>query len=115
MEELVVFVVSFVVVYLFYLFFVILNEKKLYKFRENIYFNFLVKNYHLDLGKVTLSFLANVVSLANSFIIATTCTIVCFVDNFILKMLLAFAVLVSLQLFVYFTIGKLLNKKYGRK
>lgn len=114
MEALLCFLISFVVVYLFYLFFVILNNKKMSKFKENVYFNFLVKTYKLDPAKISLKALAHIISLANSFIVAIAFTVVCFVDSFFLKMLLAFAVLIPLQLIVYFTIGKLLQKKFGR-
>lgn len=114
MEELILFVISFIVVYLFYLFFVILNKKKMVKFKENVYFNFLVKTYKLDYTKISIKTLAHIISLSNAFIIATVFTIVCLVDSFILKMLLAFAVLVPLQLVVYFIIGKLLQRKYQK-
>lgn len=114
MDKLLLFLISFVVVYLFYLFFVILNKKKMSKFKENVYFNFLFKTYKLDPSKISLKALAHIISLANSFIIATAFTIVCLVDSFILKMLLAFAVLIPLQLIIYSIIGKILGKKCGR-
>lgn len=114
MKELILFFACFVLVYLFYLFFVILNKNKMSKFKENVYFNFLVKLYKLDTSRITLKAFAHIISLANSFIIATAFTLVCLVESFILKMLLAFAVLIPLQLVVYSLIGKLLQIKYKR-
>lgn len=110
MEALILFFTSFIIVYLFYLFFVILSKKKMNKFMDNVYVKFLVKTYNLNEKELNVYPLAHVISLANAFIISITFTIICFIDSFILKMLLAFAVLVPIQLLVYFIIGKWLQK-----
>ena len=114
MDKLLLFLIAFVLVYLFYLFFVILNKKKMAKFQENVYFNFLVKLYKLDTSRISLKAFAHIISLANAFIIATAFTLVCLVESIILKVLLAFAVLIPLQLIVYSMLGKLLQRKYKR-
>lgn len=114
MKELLLFLIPFIVIYLCYFFFVILSKKKMEKFKNNAYYNFLVKTYKLDDKKIPLKLFAHIISLSNSFIISTTFVIICLVESFVLKMLLAFAVILPLQLIVYFIIGKLLQKKYGK-
>jgi len=71
---------------------------------------YLVKVYNLNKEKLKTKKLAHLIALSNAFIIATTFIIISFVKNFILMMLLAFVVLIPLQLGVYHIIGKYLKR-----
>ena len=110
MKYLLTWLLVFIIIYLFYLFFVILRKKKIDKFLDNVYANYLIRTYKLDKNKINVKKLSHLVAISNAFIIATTFVIISFVKNFILMMLLAFIVLIPLQLFVYNIIGKYLKR-----
>ena len=110
MKYLLTWMLVFIIIYLFYLFFVIFRKKKIDKFLDNIYANYLIRTYKLEKNKINVKKLAHLVAISNAFIIATTFVIISFVKNFILMMLLAFIVLIPLQLIVYNIIGKYLKR-----
>lgn len=110
MKYLYTWLLIYTIIYLFYLFFVILRKKKIDKFLDNVYANYLIRTYKLDKNKINIKKLAHIVAVSNAIIIATTFIIISFVNNFILMMLLAFIVLIPLQLFVYHIIGKYLKR-----
>ena len=114
MNILVAFVIVFLIVYLFYLFFIILRKKKVIKIKNASEVLLIKKKYKLKLDKISDKALANIIALSNAFIIAVTFCIIEFVDNYILKIMVAFVVLIILILVIYTTIGKILKKKEGK-
>lgn len=112
MKEIFFYLLTFVIIFLFYLFFVILRKKKLEKFRNNMYVEYLAKVYKIDVERIDIRSLALTISLINSFIIATTVFILGFIDNMILKFLSALVVLIPLQLFMYHIVGKIFEKRF---
>ena len=111
MKEIIISFIAFIIIYLFYLLFVILRKKKLEKFKDNMYVKYLVNMYQLDLTKINIKSLANIIALVNSFIIASVLYCVSITDNMILQVLLAFAILIPLQILGYYIIGKVYQKK----
>lgn len=109
MKYIVSFLIAFTIVYLVYLFFVVLRKEKLKGFKNNTFLRYLVKVYNLDINKLNMKKMANIIALANSFIIAATFEVIRFVNNFWLSLLLAFAVLIVLQIIIYHIIGKILK------
>ncbi|MBE6138716.1 MAG: hypothetical protein E7173_03105 [Firmicutes bacterium] len=114
MNFIIVFIVSFLVVYLAYLITVISNKKKLEKFKSSNPIVILSKKYNLKINDSNVKELAHLVALGNAFIIASAITIVELVSNFILKILVAFIVIVPLILIVYSLIGKHMVKKESK-
>ena len=110
MNYLINFIVVFMIVYLVYLFLVILRKDKLKEFKNNTFLRYLVRIYKLDIKKLDMKKMANIIALANSFIIALTYTIVIMFDGFIKQMLMAIAVFILLDLIVYHIIGIILKK-----
>ncbi|MDD2518774.1 MAG: hypothetical protein PHI05_03215 [Bacilli bacterium] len=116
MIELITFLGSFLVVYLFYLFFVILRKKNKDKLKNGIEFRYLKVKYNFDVKEINIKKMSHVIALANSFIIATTVTIVSFIDNIILMMVIGFFILMILELITYHIIGThYQKKKRGKK
>ena len=111
MKYVVTFLIVFILIYLFYLFFVILRKDQLKKFKNNTSLRYLVKVYKLNINKLNIKKIANIIGIANSFIIAFTYTIVLLIDGFINQMLMAIGVFILLQLFIYHIIGISLKKK----
>ncbi len=109
--EIVLTIITFIIIYLFYLIFVIIRPKKLQKFKDNMYVKYLVNNYNLDLNKVNLKKLANIIAIINSFIIAVVLGIVSITDNILLWVILSIVLLIPFQLISYGIIGKICQKK----
>lgn len=111
MKFIIMFVVSFLVVYLAYLFTVILNKKKLKKFETSnqaLYFN---KKYNVKVSDKNVKLLANLVAISNAFIISTTLIIIDLVPNYILKVLVAFVIIIPLILVLYHIVGLVMLKR----
>ena len=114
MKFVILFIVTFLAVYLLYLGTVILSKKKLKKFSKSNQAIFFVKKYKIKVDDSNSKELANLVALANSFIISTTITIIELVPNFILKIAVAFPIIIILILVSYNIIGKTMLKR-GKK
>lgn len=115
MQNFVLSLFAFIIIYLLYLLTVILRKKKLEKFKSNTYVKYLETIYHIDINKVDIKKLANTIALTNAFIIALTLYLVSITDSIVLMLLLAIAIFIPLQLFFYHLIGKSYQKKIRRK
>ena len=111
MKYIIMFVVSFLVVYLAYFLTVILNKKKLKKFETSNQALYFTKKYKIKVSDKNVKLLANLVALANAFIISTTLIIIELVSNYILKVLVAFIVIVLLILVLYHIVGLVMLKR----
>lgn len=111
MKYIIMFVVSFLVVYLAYFLTVILNKKKLKKFETSNQALYFTKKYKIKVSDKNVKLLANLVALANAFIISTTLIIIELVSNYILKVLVAFIVIVPLILVLYHIVGLVMLKR----
>lgn len=114
MKLILIFLASFVVVYLAYLLTVILNRKKLEKFKTSNQVLIFVKRYKLKINDSNVKELAHLVAFSNAFIIALAITVVELVSNFILKILVAFIIIMPLILILYSLIGKYMLKKESK-
>lgn len=111
MDKLIWFIIVFVIVYLFYLFFVILREKKLNKFRNGVEVTILEKKYKVNIEKIGIKKLAHIVAITNALIIGLTFVTIEFFDNIIIKLMVAFVMLMVLIFVSYNIIGKILRKR----
>ncbi len=111
MNDLIFSVVSFFIIYIFYVLFVISRKKKLEKFKSNSYVTFLVTKYKVDLNKTNIKTLAHAIALTNSFIISSTLFIISYVSNIALMMIVALIIIIPFQLIMYHIIGKMFGNK----
>ncbi len=114
MNYVILFIGTFLVVYLLYLFTVILSKKKLKKFQNSNQVIFFVKKYGIKVDDSNAKVLAHLIAIANALIISITIVIVELVSNFILKVLVAFLLIIPLILIQYHLIGKIMLKR-GKK
>lgn len=114
MEKLILFLVTFIFVYLVYFVLIILRKKKMDKYKKSTEVRYLENKYKLDVKKLNLKALVHVLALSNAFIIATTILVINFVDDLVLKLMVGFMVLFPMILIVYHIIGKTLQKKYKK-
>lgn len=111
MKELVLFVATFLIIFLIYYLFVIRRKKYLEKFMNGKEVGYLKKVYKIKLKKEDYKKLALLIALTNSFIISVAVSIVCFFNNILLQLLLGFVVVIGLILLCYHIIGKIMKKK----
>ena len=110
MKYVLIWLIIFILFYLLYLFFVILRKKKLAKFKESTYVKYLSKVYKLDIKKINNKKLVHLIALANSFIIATTFTIILGIENYLLMVFLTIIIIIPLSLLVYHLVGLILKR-----
>ena len=114
MNFIILFGVTFLIVYLAYFITVISNHKKLEKFKISNQVMIFIKKYKIKITDSNVKEVAQLVALGNAFIIAVAITVVELVKNFILKILVAFLVIIPLILIVYSLIGKHMIKKESK-
>ncbi len=108
------FIFCFLIIYLLYLFIIVLRKKGLEKFKSSKQLEYFKIKFKLDIDKLNLKSFANTVALTNAFIIGATVAIVGIVDNFILKLMLAFIILMPSIYIIYNIIGSHYKKKEGK-
>lgn len=115
MEEVMLFLAIFILVYLIYLIFVVNRSKVLKKFEKGKELSYLKYRYKLNYDKINIKSLAHVVSLANALILAIVVTFVSIFDNFLFQMLIGLITLFPLILIIYHIIGKYYQEKEKRR
>lgn len=121
MENIIIFVVLFILVYLMYELFVLHNKKALEKMKIGRELYFLKRNYKLDYDKLNMKYVARLIALTNAFILSFTTTVVSIINNWvnnfylwlIICLIMAIVILIPLILIIYGLIGKHLKKKQG--
>lgn len=111
MRELVLFIATFLIVFLIYYLFVIRRKKYLEKFINGKEVGYLKKVYKIKLKKEDYKKIALLISLTNSFIISVAVSLVCFFNNILLQLLLGFVLIIGLIILCYHIIGKIMKKK----
>ncbi len=105
------FIISFLIVYLFYLFTVVLQTKKYEKFKKSNQVMYFVKKYKINVNKLNMKKFTNILGLTNSLIISIAFTMTYLVDNLILQLLIGLIVLIPLIFIFYSLIGNYLKGK----
>ena len=103
MKELILYFITFVLIYLFYVIFVLNRKNVLKKFPDGKEMTYL--KYNVKVNENNIKKIANSVFLANAFILSTTVYIVSLFDRFVLRILIGFITLVMLILVLYHFIG----------
>lgn len=111
MQELVMYLIIFSLVYLIYFGLVILRSKKLNQYKKSTEVLYLERKYKLNVNKMDIKKLSNLLALANAFIISTTVYLISFIDNLFIKMVVGFVLMIPIILGVYHVIGTYLQKK----
>lgn len=111
MKELILYLFTFVLAYLFYLIFVLSRKSVLKKFPDSKNMQYLKIKYGIKVNDKNIKKIANSVFLANSFILATTVFIVCLFDSFILGLIVVILPLILMIVILYHIIGTHFKKK----
>lgn len=111
MFSLILFLVTFIVVFLVYLLFVIRRGKYLDKFINGKEITYLKKVYKIKIKESDYKSIARLIALTNSFIIALSVTIVSLFKNIFIEIIVGFITVMALILICYHIIGKLYQKE----
>ena len=115
MRELLLYLFTFIIAYLFYLIFVIGRKSVLKKFPDGKEMTYLKLRYGIKVTDKNLKKIAGKIALANSFILSTTVYVVCLFDNLIIELLVGGITIVVLILVIYHLMGTYYKKKQGGK
>lgn len=114
MDKLLLYILTFLVVYTFYYLFSIRNKKQLTKFIKGTEVTYLKNKYKLNVKEVGSKKIAILVSLANTFVISNTALLVSIMDEFIdtsFAILISPIIIVPMTALVYRVLGKYLVKE----
>lgn len=111
MHEVVLFILTFLLVFVLYQLFIIRRAKSKKKKREPFEVTYLVTKYKLDLKKVNYKNLLRVISLVSSFDIALIVTIILLCNNFILEIVIGFISMLVIILVSYHLVYLVYKKK----
>ena len=103
---------TFVVVYLFYLFFLVIRKREYNPNKVPVELHFLIKKYKLDMGKIKYQSIMNLIGLASAFVIAFTSTFVFrFIKNIYISIIVGAIMLIPLIFITFNFIGTYYKKK----
>ena len=115
MKELLFYILMFIFIFLFYQIFVISRKSILSKFPEGKEMRYLKYKYGIKVKEKDIKKIANLVYLANSFIISTTVFVMTLFESLVLEILIGLITLVLLILILYHFIGIFYKKRQGGK
>ena len=111
MKEVLFSLIVFLIIYLFYLITVINRRNKLDKLMEGMEVKYLKNKYKLSLKTTNKKLVGHLIALTNSLVVSITVLLVSVIENYILKLMVAFIVLVPLILISYHFIGLFLKRR----
>jgi len=115
MRELILYLLTFILAYLFYIVFVLCRKNVLKKIPDGKEMTYLKIKYGIKVNDTNLKKIANLIFLVNSFILATTVYVVCLFESLILEIIVGVVTLILLILVFYHLLGTYLQKKQGGK
>ena len=115
MKELILYLVTFIITYLFYVVFVLCRKNVLKKFPNGKEITYLKYKYGIKVNDNNLKKIANKIFLANSFILSTTVCVISLFDSLFIEIIVGVATLIILILGIYHLIGTYYKKKQGGK
>lgn len=115
MEELILFLMCFVFMFIIYEIFIVAKAKKNVRNKKNnkepIEIKYLVSKYHLDLKKVNYNQLLQIIALVSSLDISIIVTISLFFEGYLIQLLVALVLAIVVILVSYHFVGYFYKKK----
>ncbi|MBR5369739.1 MAG: hypothetical protein IK137_00370 [Bacilli bacterium] len=110
-RELILFLISYVIVFLLYQIFVVKKAKSKKKPKEPFEVTYLVKKYKLDLDKVNYNKLLLVIAIVSSLDISLVVTAIALLKSFVLEMIVGFFGIIFIILLSYYFVYLIYKKK----
>ncbi len=114
MEELILFGLCYILVFIIYQIFIVSKAKKNYEKKDKKYpveVKYLVGKYKLDLEKVNYNQLLQIIALVSSFDISFIVSCVMIFDSYVIQLLAAVAIVIPVLLVSYYFVGLFYKKK----
>lgn len=111
MEEILLFVITFALVYGVYALMILKSKKRLESYKKSTEICYLENKYQIDISKFSFKKLARTVLIVNTLDICITAAFACLFSSWILKFVIGFLVLLLTILISYSFLGHYLKKK----
>ncbi len=111
LDELVLFIMTFLLVFIIYELFLVRKAKKDKRRKKPIEVNYLIGKYNLDINKLNYRRLLNIISVVSAFDISLVVTIVSLFNNFLFQLLVGFVLIMLLIIVSYDIVGRIYKKK----
>ena len=111
MEQLLIFLGSYLVSFLCYYVSVVAQKRKYEKFKQGTQINFFKRKYGLKFKNITIGKFLLLLSFVYGFIIATTLTIVSLINGLLWQLLIGLVIMIPLILLAFKILGFYIRKK----
>ena len=111
LEELILFLLCFLLVLLVYELFIVRKDKKNKSKKYPMEVKYLINRYHLNMRKVDYPQLLQIVALVSSFDIAFIVSVVMFVDNYLWQILSVLILVLPVIFVSYHFVGSFYRKR----
>ena len=111
MQEFIIFLLSYLVIFLVYQLFVVKPAKKNKKKKQPTEIKYLVAKYNLDMKKIEYNQLLQIIALVSSFDIALVCSLIMIPTNFFVRLLVGFFSIIIIILVSYHLVYLFYKKK----
>jgi len=111
LQEVVLFMMTFLFVFLIYQLFIVRKAKRRNSSKKPMEVKYLEMRYHIDLKQINYKRLLLVISVVSAFDIALLVSIVMMIHNYFLEILVALLLVIPLILFSYHLVGVYYVKK----
>ena len=121
MEELLLFLLTYILTFIFYQIFLVRRakkerdssnkKKKKKEYKEVLEISYLVYRYHIDLDKISYSQLLQIIALVSSFDIAVVVSVILLMPNLLLELLVGISTMVLLIIISYHFVYLFYKKK----
>ena len=111
MEEVVLFIITFLLVYIFYQVFIIKVGKRRNSKKRPAEVNYLIYKYNIDIKKLDYKKFLNVVAITSSLDISLIVSLVSITKSMLIQLVLALVIVIPLFLLSYHLVAKYYIKK----
>jgi hypothetical protein len=111
MQDFIIFILMFIFSYVVYYFLVLSRPEKLNKYMKSVEVLYLTNLYKLDISKLNFKIFARTLILMNSFIVSLVVQIIMITDNYLLMIVLGFALIILFILIGYHILGMYYKRK----
>ncbi len=95
----------FLLVYLIYYYFVLKRKDKLVKFKDSMEMKYLRSRYQISFDKINVEKTMHLIAINNALIITIALIVIDMFDSYLVKIAIAFLVVVALQLLGFHILG----------
>lgn len=111
MEQIILFIMTYIVVFFIYQVFIVSKAKRRNSKKRPMEVNYLIKKYNIDINKLDYKNLLMTISLVSSLDISIIVTVALLFDNYLLQVIFIFLLVIPVIMISYSFIGKYYKKE----